>query len=58
MGELKRDAMCAWCVYARDREDICGTYCTGGFDNKDGTCDRYKGYGETEEQNDGGPNQN
>lgn len=32
---------CVFCWHARMRKDICGTYCTGGFENKDGTCDRY-----------------
>lgn len=34
--------ICAWCYYARMRKDICGIYCTGGFENKDGTCERFR----------------
>lgn len=36
--------VCAWCYYARQREDICSTYCTGGLKNKDGECDRFLDY--------------
>lgn len=33
--------ICAWCYFARMREDICGIYCTGGFKNPDGSCNRF-----------------
>ena len=35
MKEEKK--ICAWCWYARMKRDICGIYCTGGFENPDGT---------------------
>lgn len=35
---------CAWCYFARMKRDICGIYCTGGFENPDGTCDHFKDY--------------
>lgn len=39
---MKKDKrICAWCYYARMRKDICGIYCTGGFENPDGTCDYF-----------------
>lgn len=41
MEEQRVGAVCPWCWYARDREDICGVYCTGGFTNEDGTCARF-----------------
>lgn len=34
--------ICAWCYYARMKTDICGIYCTGGFENPDGTCDHFR----------------
>ena len=34
--------ICAWCFYARMKKDICGIYCTGGFENPDGTCDHFR----------------
>lgn len=40
-GEKK---LCAWCYHARMRTDICGIYCTGGFENPDGTCERFKSW--------------
>jgi len=43
-------AICAWCYYARMRHDICGIYCTGGFTNEDGTCNRFKDYDELKKQ--------
>ena len=43
MTEMKK--ICAWCYYARMREDVCGIYCTGGFENADGTCDRFRDSG-------------
>jgi len=33
--------ICAWCWYARMKRDICGIYCTGGFENPDGSCDHF-----------------
>lgn len=42
----KKQSVCAWCYYARMRTDICGIYCTGGFVNEDGCCDRYLSYDE------------
>lgn len=39
---MRKEKICAWCHYARMRKDICGTYCTGGFANPDGTCTRFK----------------
>ena len=47
MNEEKR--LCVWCEYARDREDIAGVYCTGGFCNPDGTCGHFKEYGKQED---------
>lgn len=34
-------APCTTCWYARMREDICGTYCTGGFLVRDEKCKHY-----------------
>lgn len=42
MGNEKNP--CAWCWYARMRRDICGTYCTSGFENPDGTCRHFEDY--------------
>lgn len=39
MTEEKK--ICAWCWHARMKRDICGIYCTGGFENPDGTCDHF-----------------
>ena len=41
---MKDEKICAWCWYARDRKDICGVYCTKGFENPDGTCDHFLDY--------------
>lgn len=43
---MENEKICAWCCYARMRTDICGIYCTGGFENPDGTCDHFKDYWE------------
>ena len=45
-----KKAICAWCYYARMRRDLCGIYCTGGFTNEDGSCDRFKNYQEMKAQ--------
>ena len=37
---------CVFCYYARMKRDICGIYCTGGFENPDGTCEHFKDYHE------------
>lgn len=37
-------SICAWCYFSRMRKDICGIYCTGGFENPDGTCNHFKDY--------------
>lgn len=42
--------ICAWCYFARMRRDICGIYCTGGFENLDGTCEYFKDYQEHKRQ--------
>lgn len=42
MKEEKR--LCVWCEYAKDRTDIAGVYCTGGFRNQDGSCEHFKEY--------------
>lgn len=40
--DSKKHNCCALCYFARIRRDgICGVYCTGGFENKDGTCPLY-----------------
>lgn len=39
--------VCAWCYYSRMRTDICGIYCTGGFSNDNGECDKFLDYEET-----------
>ena len=36
--------LCCHCYYARVRKDICGIYCTSGFENPDGTCEHYRHY--------------
>lgn len=43
---MKKERICAWCYYARMRTDICGIYCTGGFENQNGTCAHYKSWQE------------
>ena len=43
-------AICAWCYYARMRQDICGIYCTGGFTNEDGSCNHFEDYDEVKAQ--------
>lgn len=45
---------CVWCWYARDREDIAGVYCTKGFENKDGTCERFLDYEDVRDKLEGG----
>lgn len=50
MEMKKRKAVCPWCWFARDREDICGVYCTGGFTNEDGTCEHFLDYEEEKER--------
>ena len=40
-----KDNICVFCDHARDRVDVAGVYCVGGFWKKpDGTCDHYKEY--------------
>lgn len=41
---MNDERLCVWCEYARDREDIAGVYCTGGFCNLDGTCEHFREY--------------
>lgn len=41
---------CAWCYYSRMRKDICGIYCTGGFQNPDGTCNHFQDYQEQKKE--------
>lgn len=36
--------ICAFCNYARMKRDICGIYCTGGFENKNGDCQHFSEY--------------
>lgn len=36
--------LCAFCHYSRMRTEICGIYCTGGFTNDDGDCDKFIDY--------------
>lgn len=36
-----KQSSCPLCYFSRVKRDICGTYCTGGLENPDGTCDRY-----------------
>lgn len=36
-----KQSSCPLCYFSRVKRDICGTYCTGGLENRDGTCDRY-----------------
>ena len=53
MGHTRGDrgvAVCPWCWYARDRDDICGVYCTGGFTNEDGKCEHFLDYEEGRER--------
>lgn len=39
----EQNNICVFCDHAGMRDDICGTYCVGGFwKNPDGTCDHYK----------------
>lgn len=41
----EQNNICVFCDHAGMRDDICGTYCVGGFWKKpDGTCDHYKEY--------------
>ena len=46
----EKRSVCAWCYFARMRKDICGIYCTGGFTNTDGTCDRFVDYDERKKE--------
>lgn len=39
---MSQEKICAWCFYARMRDDICGIYCTGGLENEDGTCEHFR----------------
>ena len=41
-----KQKLCVFCHYARMKRDICGIYCTGGFENPDGTCNFFKDYQE------------
>lgn len=43
-----KDNPCVTCYYARMRRDICGIYCTGGFEKEDGKCDHYDNWREHE----------
>ena len=43
--------LCISCFYAREREDICGIYCTTGF-VKDGECKMFKEWEEESEEGD------
>jgi hypothetical protein len=40
----KKPNPCVLCDYARMRRDICGIYCTGGFQKPDGACDHFQEY--------------
>ena len=43
--DSKKSNRCVFCEHARDRVDVAGVYCVGGFWKKpDGTCDHYKEY--------------
>lgn len=42
MSEEKH--ICIFCRYAGMRRDICGIYCTGGFENAEGMCNYFKPY--------------
>ena len=43
--DSKKSNICVLCEHARDRVDVAGVYCVGGFWKKpDGTCDHYKEY--------------
>lgn len=48
--DLKKPNPCVLCDHARMRRDICGTYCTGGFEKPDGTCDHFKDYFEAKKE--------
>ena len=39
---------CVFCYYARMRTDICGIYCTGGFQSEAGKCKRFKPWNSSE----------
>ena len=43
--------LCISCFYAREREDICGIYCTTGF-VKNGECEMFKEWNEEPEEGD------
>ena len=43
--DSKKSNICVFCKHARDRVDVAGVYCVGGFWKKpDGTCDHYNEY--------------
>lgn len=39
----EQEKLCVSCWYARERDDICGIYCTEGF-VEDGKCEMFKEY--------------
>ena len=43
--DSKKSNICVFCKHARDRLDVAGVYCVGGFWKKDdGTCEHFKEY--------------
>ena len=46
----KGKAFCPWCELSWVQDDICGVYCTAGFDNADGNCKHYSEYIEEDER--------
>ena len=39
--------LCLRCYYARMRRDICGVYCTGAWMCKDGKCEHFRDWRNT-----------
>lgn len=48
--EIAKKRLCVLCEYAKDRVDIAGVYCTGGFVNEDFTCEHFKKFLTEEER--------
>lgn len=43
-------AVCPWCVFALDREDVCGVACEIGGENPEGGCRNFVDYLEWKER--------
>lgn len=48
MSKERKTNPCVFCYYARMRRDICGIYCTGGFQSEAGECKHFKPWNSSE----------